>query len=300
MRGPGLDGVIVDEAAFISADAWENSLRPALADKRGWAILGSTPNGRNWFYDRYRRAIAGRQRWQAWKLPSSQNPLMTEAELQDAKDEMGPRKFAQEHEAEPIEVEGAMWPGTYFGDSIWTDYWPDTFEKSAIAVDPSLGKSDLADYSAIIFLGLTAGKMYVQASIRKRPPGDIVRDTVRMFQRLRPGAVGVESNGFQAVLGTLFDLHCERENIAPLPIHLIHNSMKKEVRIQNLDSPLSRDKFRFFSRSGGCTILVEQLMMFPLKDFNDDGPDALEMCKRLLDHMGALDSVVNDEEYVTA
>src|SRR5262245_4546018 len=232
LRGPGLDGVIVDEAAFLSVDAWENSIRPALADKQGWAILCSTPNGRNWFYERYCKAVEGRKGWKAWKLPSSQNPLVTSDELEDIKDQLGPRRFAQEHEAEPMQVEGAMWPGDYFGDDIWCDEWPDHFERKVIAVDPSLGASELADYSAIVFVGLTRGLFWIDADIERRSPGQIVEDTVRMCSHHEPDAVGVESNGFQTVLGDMFDNYCSQHNMPPLPLHMIHNSEKKEVRIE--------------------------------------------------------------------
>ena len=33
-----------------------------------------------------------------------------------------------------------------------------------------------------------------------------------------------------------------------------------------------------------CRLLVEQLMMFPNQQYHDDGPDALEMAVRLLQH----------------
>lgn len=310
LRGAGLDGVVVDEAAFLSVDAWENAIRPALADKQGWAILASTPNGRNWYYDRYRKAVDGREGWMAWRLPSAQNPLMTEKELADAKEEMGPRKFAQEHEAEPMEVEGAMWPFSFFDENkIWCseDDWPDVFEHSAIAIDPSLAptevrtKSGLAeptsDYSAIVFVGLSRGLIWVDADIKRRSPGQIVLDGVRMYQRHRPRDFGVESNYYQSVLSDLFDIHCMQNHLAPLPICLINNHTKKEVRIETLDSHLARFHFRF-RRTPGCKMLVEQLMMFPLEEYKRDGPDALEMAVRLLDDQGSLVEPV--EEYVTA
>ena len=37
--GDGFDGVIVDEAARIERSVWEMNIRPALADKQGWAVL---------------------------------------------------------------------------------------------------------------------------------------------------------------------------------------------------------------------------------------------------------------------
>lgn len=52
-RGPGLDLLWIDEAAFIpDKEAWE-VVFPALADKDGRAVFTTTPDGRNWYYDEF-------------------------------------------------------------------------------------------------------------------------------------------------------------------------------------------------------------------------------------------------------
>ena len=48
LRGVGLDGVVLDEAAFMREAAWVNGIRPALADRQGWAMFLTTPCGMNW------------------------------------------------------------------------------------------------------------------------------------------------------------------------------------------------------------------------------------------------------------
>lgn len=276
LRGPGLDGVIIDEAAFLPVSVWHEALRPALADKRGWAILCSTPNGRNWFWDEWKRRD---EHSQSWQLPSSDNPIIRQDELEDIKRRIGPRKFAQEHEAQFLEVEGAMWPGSYF-DDIYADLWPDAFEWSAIAVDPSVAKSDLSDYSAIVFAGVSGGRYWIDCEIRRRPPGELVVDIVRWWLRYNPGVLGIEANGFQAVLRELVEHYAVANNYV-VPIRLIDNREKKEQRVQRLDPLLATGKIRVRPTQDGET-LVEQLMMFPLKDYHDDGPDALEMAIRLV------------------
>ena len=37
LRGRSLSGVVLDEAAFMSSEVWFEVIRPALADKQGWA-----------------------------------------------------------------------------------------------------------------------------------------------------------------------------------------------------------------------------------------------------------------------
>lgn len=49
-RGWTAGGVIIDEAADVVAPAWHEVLRPMLMDTHGWALIGGTPKGRNWFW----------------------------------------------------------------------------------------------------------------------------------------------------------------------------------------------------------------------------------------------------------
>ena len=41
LRGAGLDGVVMDEASFMAREAWTEGIRPALADRQGWAIFAA-------------------------------------------------------------------------------------------------------------------------------------------------------------------------------------------------------------------------------------------------------------------
>ena len=43
LRGRSLSGCVLDEAAFMDSGVWFEVLRPALADKQGWALFISTP-----------------------------------------------------------------------------------------------------------------------------------------------------------------------------------------------------------------------------------------------------------------
>lgn len=56
LRGLYLDGAILDEYAQCDPLVWGEIVRPALADRKGWAIFIGTPKGRNAFYERYQKA----------------------------------------------------------------------------------------------------------------------------------------------------------------------------------------------------------------------------------------------------
>lgn len=282
LRGPGLDGLVVDEASRISREIWHDALRPALADKGGWAMFLTTPNGKNWFHKLFEGA-ANRPDWQRWQLPTSNNPLVTPAELRAIETEIGPRAFAQEHLAQFTDFDGALFPAAYFGDSIRAVHWPDRFELSVLAIDPAKGerKDDKSDFTAIVFVGLHDGMLWISAEIERLTPMETVAATMRHFERFGPTAVAYESNGFQSTLSVLFDQHCREHRLPPLPLREIHNHESKTVRIQRLDPHLARGRMRF-ERCAGCDLLIEQLQMFPDKRTHDDGADALELALRVM------------------
>lgn len=288
LRGSGLDGAILDEGAFISREIWTDCIRPALMDRQGWGILATTPNGPNWIKEIADEIIAGdRPDWGYWHQPSWSNPLITQSELDDIYRELGPQKYAQEIEANFTEPEGALWPSRYF-DGLWTTVWPDRFEVSAIAIDPSIGKESRdSDYSAIVFGGISGGVIYLDADIKRRPPGQLVEDAISLYRKYLPNSMGIEANGFQSVLKDLFDLKCRIQNIPPVPVIEIFNyAESKKTRIQRLDPYLDQRKFRFMRHPEerdriGLDLLLEQMQMFPSKNYHDDGPDALEMLIRL-------------------
>src|SRR5215211_5615554 len=56
LRGIYLDGVVLDEYADMDPRVWSEIIRPALADRGGWAVFIGTPKGRNAFFELWRRA----------------------------------------------------------------------------------------------------------------------------------------------------------------------------------------------------------------------------------------------------
>lgn len=75
--GEGLSGVVLAEAAKLKERVWTKFIRPTLADYRGWAILASTPEGKNWFYEQWRRGQDPQyEEWASWRFPAWRNPFV--------------------------------------------------------------------------------------------------------------------------------------------------------------------------------------------------------------------------------
>lgn len=73
--GEGLSGVVLSEAAKLKPTVFPKYIRPTLADFGGWSFMGSTPEGKNWFYRMWQ---AGQNpllpEWASWRVPSWGNP----------------------------------------------------------------------------------------------------------------------------------------------------------------------------------------------------------------------------------
>jgi hypothetical protein len=75
--GEGLHGVVLAEAAKLKQSVWFKYIRPTLADFNGWALMTSTPEGKNWFYEQWQRGQDSRQaEWDSWRMPSWMNPFV--------------------------------------------------------------------------------------------------------------------------------------------------------------------------------------------------------------------------------
>ena len=95
LRGIYLDGVVIDEVADMKPNVWGEVLRPALADRQGWALFIGTPKGINLFYEIYQRALM-EDTWFAKIYRADETNMIRPEELAAAKVEMTESQFAQE------------------------------------------------------------------------------------------------------------------------------------------------------------------------------------------------------------
>lgn len=112
LRGEGLNRVVVDECAFVAERAWTEVIRPALADRKGDALLISTPKGQNWFWRMYASGQGGdHPEIASFRFPSVSNPFLDPAEIEAAREQLPERVFRQEFLAEFIDESGGVFRG---------------------------------------------------------------------------------------------------------------------------------------------------------------------------------------------
>jgi phage terminase large subunit len=113
LRGQYFDGVVLDEIGDQNPKIWNEIIRPALADRKGWCLFIGTPKGNNHFKELFDRA-SKEPGWSALQFKVSETQIIDEQELLDARKEMGDDKYNQEFECSF----NAAVEGSYYGKLV--------------------------------------------------------------------------------------------------------------------------------------------------------------------------------------
>lgn len=290
LRGAGLDGVVIDEAAYAKEEAWTESLRPALADRQGWALFISTPDGLNWFHRLYERAgrLAG---WQAWQCPTWENPRIAEEELEHARAQMGELVFRQEFAAEFLDF-GTLKPFR----AEWIRYWGRDEEPEPPAVatagrtglvveagfDPAISTRDTAARSALVVAGqsresLSRGRLFILAAAAGHwSVWEQVDHLLKAVVRWKVRKLRVEKVAYQAALKDILDREARTRGIS-VTVELVTPEGDK-LRRANAWSPLVEDGTVLFG--AGQQELIDAMLAVPQDHTQWDLVDAAGICIR--------------------
>lgn len=105
IEGSPWDGGVLDEYANMKESVWDEHVRPALADRRGWCDLTGVPEGRNHYYRRWMKSktdISGEWAGFTWKSADILDPR----EIAAAREDLDPLVFQQEYEASFVNFVG--------------------------------------------------------------------------------------------------------------------------------------------------------------------------------------------------
>lgn len=95
LRGVGLDGAVIDETAQMRPEVWGEILRPALADRHGWALFIGTPKGINLFSTIYHQALSDPD-WFAASYTCEETNALPASEIEQMRRNMTENEFRQE------------------------------------------------------------------------------------------------------------------------------------------------------------------------------------------------------------
>ncbi len=149
-RGRKYRRIIVDEAAMVPSllDAWQYAIRPTLADYNGDAWFLSTPKGRNGFWHLWQRGVDGTTPdWRSWQMPSTVNPRLALAEIEEMRATLPEAVYRQEIEAAFLEDGGSVFRNIAANLIAPTDATPEQHAGHHLIAGIDLAKQE--DFTAI-------------------------------------------------------------------------------------------------------------------------------------------------------
>jgi hypothetical protein len=168
--GEGLNWVLFVEAGMHKRKTWQ-MIRPALSDRRGWAMFSGVPEGaseNSLLYAFHQRGQSTRfPNWQSWHMPSWTNDIVfpggrTDPEILEAEADLTKDEFDRQYGAEFTDKTGQV-----------MKEWDDDIHLADLDYDPSWATYMAVDY------GFT--NPFVILFIQVGPWGDI--RVLREFRR---------------------------------------------------------------------------------------------------------------------
>lgn len=204
--------------------------------------------------------------------------------------DIGEPAFYAEYQNDPINLDECL-----FQPDWLTYYTEDEIQQVRMvgyygALDPSLGKTRLSDYSAFIVLGRGEnGVMYVlEALVERMTPDRIIETLISLGRQYGFVRFGIEVNQWQDLLRLMVLDRSAREGLY-LPIVELRHVRDKVIRVQTM-IPYVKNGYIRFNREHH--LLISQLLGFP-KLRHDDGPDALEMSVRTVSHGPSMEAMLS-------
>lgn len=264
LRGEGIDDLIMDEADFQPRETWEQVLRPALADRRGGALLISTPNVEGgWFHELFERGQGTDPSWRSWSFPSATNPHLAPAEIEAARASLPSIVFRREFGAEFVSSAGARVQRAW----LHRGEPPDGLEV-AMGVDLAISTKQGADYTAAVVLGRvpegqpTAGRIYVLDAQRTRVSFAQALAFVRsVAETWSPQSIVVEQVQYQAAAVQ------ELLRTTDLPVRGVRPDKDKLTRFQPLEARYEHGLV--WHAPGLAPEFERELLSFPVGDHDD-------------------------------
>jgi hypothetical protein len=95
LRGMYFDGVVLDEVADMKPETWGEILRPAIADRQGWALFIGTVKGVNLLSEKYFEALSDPE-WFTANYTCYDTDALSPDEIEAMRKDMSERQFRQE------------------------------------------------------------------------------------------------------------------------------------------------------------------------------------------------------------
>jgi len=205
LLGEGLDWLIIDEASRLKPGIWQSHLSQRLIDRRGWALLISTPRGKGYFFELYRRGQEDRDpAYRSWNKPSWTNPYLDRDLIEEQRRQIPERVYLQEYGAQFIEGSGAVF--RYVREAA-TGEWQEPVKPAQYFAGLDLAKVE--DFTVLVILD-KEGQVVAMDRFHRIDWSIQVTRVLALTQRYNKAVTYIDSTGAgEPIYETLKKAGCE-------------------------------------------------------------------------------------------
>jgi hypothetical protein len=197
LRGMYLDGVVIDEVADSRPNLWGEVVRPALADRIGWALFIGTFKGVDKLFELY-QAAQDMQGWFTMVFPANETGIIPHEELESARAEMTAVQYAREFLCDPMAgSDTVLVPMELAAEASRRSY----LEAQVIGMVRVLGV-DVARYGAdkSVIFPVAGLKAYEPIVVEKVSNVELAKLVIREIGRFEPDYVRVDAGRGEGVI----------------------------------------------------------------------------------------------------
>jgi len=199
LRGYTAQMIILDEAAFMPEELITNVIFPMISTTDGYAVLLSTPWGRNHFF--YRAFM--NPAYSVHRVKSSECPLIKSEFLEEMKRNMTEQAYRMEYEAEFAEASNSFFPQDLIRQCVANDPPVEFIQSLEAKIPPGeyyagvdIGK--LEDHSVIAVLkreGENLKLVYLHEFPLGTPYSSVIGHITRANQKFRFQKIFIDQTG---------------------------------------------------------------------------------------------------------
>ncbi|HYI96508.1 MAG TPA: terminase family protein [Bryobacteraceae bacterium] len=251
VRGRKYASAVIDEAAAVPhlQTAWQQAIRPCLADLKGEAWFLSTPRGFNYFKTLHDLGQdPENEDWASWQLPTTTNPYIDPDEIEAARADMTQGAFAQEFLAQFVDAGDSVFRHVHDAIRMGAKREPTRGTEIVFGID--WGRSN--DFTAIAVVDVKARELVHLERFTKLEYSLQLGRVKALHERWKPIQVIAEANS----IGTPVIEQLQRDGLNITPWTATNSS--KAAAIEALALAFERRDIKIPNDS----ILIAELLAF--------------------------------------
>jgi len=206
LLGNDYDFFIFDEVAFENEAEYvvNEVIKMRLADRRGKLDLVSTPNGRNWFYQKMRELKKRTEDAYVQSCDSRENQYISQDYIQVQIKYLSDKRVAQNIMGQFVDSGGEILPGKYIDAALIKKKDTDEGHESGGGNGYYISGWDLARKKTAT-VGITVQVVngvctVIELSRLKKWDWNIILEAIRKQQRMHPGRLVIDATGLGDVI----------------------------------------------------------------------------------------------------